>query len=308
MITRDKTSYFALPSNSYQFRGSWFQLIRPLTLTGTLTPILVGTAFAAKAAPIRWDLFFALLIAAMLIQATTNMLNDYFDFQNGQDKEKWLQQTNTNSIFSPTYEAIPYMAGFLLVISISIGAWLAIESSLWILPIGIISILAGIKYSLGTHSFSAIGLGECIAFIFLGIVVTVLGYVVQGHALNGDIIMLALPFALLIAAMILTNNIRDIKKDLPFRKTIAILLGQNQFIRLLTIILTSTYAIMGVLIILGIVPVLGLLTLFALPFAFRLLYAFRKHAPNEEMQQVMKWAALHHWVFGILYAIVMWIA
>src|SRR5699024_9365787 len=196
------------------------------------------------------------------------------------------------------------MAGFLLAVAISIGAWLAIESSWWILPIGIISILAGIKYSLGTHSFSAIGLGECIAFIFLGIVVTVLGYVVQGHALNIDIIMLALPFALLIAAMILTNNIRDIKKDVPFRQTIAILLDKKQSIRLLAIILASTYAIIGASIILGIVPVLGLLTLFASPFAFRLLYAFRKYAPNEEMQQVMKWAALHHWVFGILYAIV----
>src|SRR5699024_4874031 len=306
MITKDKSSYFPLSSNSYHFRGSWLQLIRPLTLTGTLTPILVGTAFAAKSAPIRWDLFLALLVAAMLIQAAMNMLNDYVDFQNGQDREKWMQKRSMNSILSQTYEAISYMAGFLLVIGISIGAWLAIESSWWLLPIGVISIFAGIKYSLGTHSFSAIGLGECIAFIFLGIVVTVLGYVVQGHPLNSDIIMLALPFALLIAAMILTNNIRDIKKDVPFRKTIAISLGKKRSIRLLAIILASTYATMGILIILEIVPVLGLFTLFALPFAFRLLYAFRKHAPNEEMQQVMKWAALHHWVFGILYAIVMW--
>src|SRR5699024_8216072 len=249
MITKDKSSYLPLSSNSYHFRGSWLQLIRPLTLTGTLTPILVGTAFAAKSAPIRWDLFFALLVAAMLIQAATNMLNDYFDFQKGQDKKKWMQQTNMNSILSPTYEAIPYMTGFLLVIAIIFGSCLAIERCLLLLPIGIISIFTGIKYSLGIHSFSAIGLGECIAFIFLGIVVTVLGYVVQGHPLNSDIIMLALPFALLIAAMILTNNIRDIKKDVPFRKTIAISLGKKRSIRLLAIILASTYATMGILII-----------------------------------------------------------
>src|SRR5699024_7895534 len=101
-------------------------------------------------------------------------------------------------------------------------------------------------------------------------------------------------------------NIRDIKKDLPFRKTIAILLGKKQSIRLLAIILASTYAIIGASIILKIVSVLGLFTLFALQFAFRLLYAFRIHEPNEEMKQVMKWAALHHWVIVILYAIVMW--
>src|SRR5699024_5507908 len=133
MITKDKSSYFPLSSNSYHFRGSWLQLIRPLTLTGTLTPILVGTAFAAKSSPIGLDLLFALIVVAMVIQVATNMLNDYFDFQNGQDKEKWMQQTNMNSILSPTYGAIPYMAGFLLVIAISIGAWLAIESSLWLL-------------------------------------------------------------------------------------------------------------------------------------------------------------------------------
>src|SRR5699024_7363052 len=121
---------------------------------------------------IRWDLFFALIIAALLVQATTNMLNDYFDFRNGQDKEKWMPTNYQKKLFTPAYEAIPYIAGFMLLIAMNIGTWLALESSLWILPIGIISIFVGIKYSLGTHAFSAIGLGELVAFIFLGIVVT----------------------------------------------------------------------------------------------------------------------------------------
>src|SRR5690625_6973253 len=72
----------------YYYRNSWVQLIRPMTLTGTLTPILVGTGFAAINGTIRFDIFFALLLSSLLVQAATNMLNDYYDFKYGQDQEK----------------------------------------------------------------------------------------------------------------------------------------------------------------------------------------------------------------------------
>lgn len=31
---------------TYYYRATWLQLIRPLTLTGTITPILVSTGYA----------------------------------------------------------------------------------------------------------------------------------------------------------------------------------------------------------------------------------------------------------------------
>lgn len=304
-MIKNKQVHLPKTTPSYYFAGSWLRLIRPLTLTGTITPILVGTAYATKSTPIRWELFFALIIASVLIQATTNLLNDYFDFQNGQDKEKWVHQTNPTKKLGPPYELLPYIAGFMLVIAMCIGCWLAIESSLLILPVGVISIWAGIKYSAGTRSLSSIGLGELVAFIFLGFVVTILSYVVQGLALNIEIILLAVPFAFLIVTMILTNNIRDIKKDAAFRKTIAIVLGKKRAVALLAILLVSIYIMMTLLIALKLVPIAGLFTFSSFPLAIRLLYAYRKHASISDESSGMKWAALHHWTFGGIYAFIM---
>ena len=60
----------------YYYRFSWMKLIRPMTLTGTITPILAGTALASVKGPIRLDIFIAMRAAAILGQAATNMFND----------------------------------------------------------------------------------------------------------------------------------------------------------------------------------------------------------------------------------------
>src|SRR5690625_6716823 len=61
----------------------------------------------------------------------------------------------------------------------------------------------------------------------------IFAYVVKSNSLNFSIILLSIPFATLIASMILTNNIRDIEKDRHFRKTIAIYLGRKNAVSLL---------------------------------------------------------------------------
>ncbi|MEC5423012.1 hypothetical protein QGM71_05800 [Virgibacillus sp. C22-A2] len=54
-------------------------------------------------------------------------------------------------------------------------------------------------------------------------------------------------------------------------------------------------------------PVSGFVVMFALPLAFRLLWSFRKHATRSDEISGMKWAARHHWVFGLLFAINLWL-
>ncbi|MFL6557480.1 MAG: 1,4-dihydroxy-2-naphthoate polyprenyltransferase, partial [Bacillus sp. (in: firmicutes)] len=58
----------------------WWQMTRPHTLTAAFVPVLLGTALALKHGNIHFGLFFAMLIASLLIQAATNMFNEYFDF------------------------------------------------------------------------------------------------------------------------------------------------------------------------------------------------------------------------------------
>ncbi|MBP1947912.1 prenyltransferase [Virgibacillus litoralis] len=292
-------------SDKYYYRSSWFQLVRPMTLTGTLTPVLVGTGVAATQGPIQFDVFFALLFAALLIQAATNLFNDYYDFRNGQDQDKWT--LNHADAHGPSHAVVPYAAGSMLGITIIIGAWLAFMSSFWVILAGILGISFGFLYSAGPRPLCSIGLGETVAFIFLGPVITILGYSVQGHTVDIQIAAISLPFAMLIASMILTNNIRDMEKDSTFRKTLPAILGRARAINILVTLLSIAYLTVVGLVLYNVIAWQALAVLLALPLAFRLRWSLRRGAKRSEEIKGMKWAAWHHWAFGLLFSCGVWI-
>lgn len=281
--------------------------MRPLTLSGTISPILAGTVFATKQGVARLDLFLAMLVASLLIQASINMLNDYFDFLHGQDKEKWIQSSEKSNKSAPSHHILPTAAGIMLFLSVLLGIYLVLHSTLWTAVIGVVGILFGYFYSAGPRPLASLGLGEIIAAIFLGFVPTMLAYSIQGNSPDLQIVAVSIPFALLISSMVLSNNIRDIEKDRTFRRTSAIILGRCRAAQLLTLLLLLTYGSIIVLIIARIVPWTTGLSLFALPLAHRLRWSFRPHASRTEEMLGMKWAAWHHWVFGLLYTFGIWL-
>src|SRR5690625_4446522 len=96
----------------FYYRHSWFQLLRPLTLTGTISPIVAGTIFASYKGQIELKYFFAVLVASLLVQMSVNILNDYFDFQNGQDHEKWVEEEGLRR--GPAHSSLPIIASVML--------------------------------------------------------------------------------------------------------------------------------------------------------------------------------------------------
>ncbi|WP_235793142.1 prenyltransferase [Virgibacillus salidurans] len=227
-------------ARNYVYRFSWLHLMRPMTFSATISPVLAGTTLAALEGPIRFDILIVLLIAALFIQASANMLNDYYDFSNGQDEEKWVAAESVNSS-KPLHHRIPYVAWTIIGMAIILGAWISIQTTWWIAFIGTVGILVGFAYSAGQRSLASLGLGELVAALFLGFVTTGLGYTVQGHATGGLVLMIAFLYALLISTMILTNNIRDFQKDKGHRNTLAMRLGRRNAVRLLTVLLATSY-------------------------------------------------------------------
>lgn len=294
----------SIKHRDYYYRFSWFQLFRPMTFSGTMSPIIVGTGVAALHGPIRYDLFIALLLAALLVQISANIFNDYFDFKHGQDYEKWAED---GSFKNPLHHYLPYAAAVSIGLAVIIGAWISSEVNWGIALVGSIGILAGLGYSAGKHSFSALGLGEVVAAIFLGFLTTILGFIVQGHVVNTDILLTAFTFAILISTMILTNNIRDIKKDVGFRQTVAMRLGKRRAIRVLTSLLGFVYVWSIVLVVSGVLPRTTLLSFGAIAVAVRLRWCFRNDAPRSDEISAMGWAGKHHWTFGLLFAFGVWL-
>src|SRR5699024_7380574 len=176
---------------------------------------------------VYYDIFITFLIASMLIQISANMLNDYFDLKNGQDYEKWIKNSNRSFTKLPMHQEIPYVVSVMIMLAIILGIWLSIRINWWVALVGLVGIIMSFAYSAGKKSLSALGLGEIVAAVYLGFVPTILAYIMHDNFINFKIILLASPFSLLIASMILSNNIRDIKKDTGFRRTLAIRMGRK---------------------------------------------------------------------------------
>lgn len=292
---------------TYVFRFSWFNLTRPLTLSGSICPVLAGTALAAKIGPIHVNLLIALLMTVLFVQAAINMLNDYFDFKKGQDRDRWIQVVKPTS-GGPFHHAIPFAACTLLVLAGLLGLWIALQSSFWIMTIGAFGFILGFMYSAGPKPLCSIGLGEIVASVVFGPVPVAIALIVQGVPIDARILAVAIPFSFLIASMILTNNIRDIKKDEGFRRTLAMMLGRKNAANLLTILLIMAYLSVFALIYLTIIPLPAALVILALPIAFRLRWCFRAGAQRKNEINGMKVAAYHHWAFGSLFAIGLWLS
>lgn len=121
---------YMFQKESLMYRDSWFQLVRPLTFTSTLSPAIAGTALAAANGPIRYDLFISVLLVGLLVQCSVNMLNDYYDFQKGQDQEKWVLTKGPTPDRRPRYRKVPVVASILLLLAIMIGLWVGMESDI----------------------------------------------------------------------------------------------------------------------------------------------------------------------------------
>ncbi|MBL8462488.1 MAG: prenyltransferase, partial [Thauera sp.] len=69
----------------------WWAAIRPRTLGMALAPVMLGTALAvADGAELAWEVLFATVSCALLIQIGTNLYNDAIDFERGTDRPERL--------------------------------------------------------------------------------------------------------------------------------------------------------------------------------------------------------------------------
>lgn len=66
----------------------WWSLIRPGSLTASIIPVLVGTVLSIADGMFRIWVFLSMLVASILVQAATNIFNDFYDFKRGVDDKQ----------------------------------------------------------------------------------------------------------------------------------------------------------------------------------------------------------------------------
>lgn len=206
----------------------WFLAIRPLTLPLSATPVLVGAVLASfQQGGLDWPLLLATLIAAIAIQAGTNLLNDAEDFERGNDTTERRGPPRVTARGWATVPEVKTAASLSFLLAALCGLYLVGAGGWPIFWIGLSSILAGIAYSAGPMPISHTPLGELFVFLFFGIVpVTGTVFLQTGEWPFGAFLSGAAMGAYA-AAVLHTNNTRDIVEDAKAgRHTLAIFIAR----------------------------------------------------------------------------------
>ncbi len=247
---------------------AWQLAARPKTLPAAVAPVLVGVGFAAADGAFRPFPALAALAGALLLQVAVNIANDLFDHQRGIDTPDRLGPPRAAALGLLTGNEMRRGLALVLLAVVLIGVYLVVVGGWPVLVIGVASILAALAYSGGPFPLASNGLGELFVFFFFGWVAVGGTYWVQALTLPSHLLLAAVPPGLLITAILVVNNLRDIPTDSQTGKhTLAVILGERGARIEYTILLAVSYLLLPLFVLMGWTGYAGLLPLATLPLA-----------------------------------------
>ncbi|WP_318507877.1 1,4-dihydroxy-2-naphthoate polyprenyltransferase [Bacillus sp. T3] len=287
----------------------WWQLTRPHTLTAAFVPVLLGTALAMPETDIHFGLFATMLLACLLIQTATNMFNEYYDFKRGLDTAESVGIGGAIVREGIQAKTVLYAALGLYAISMLLGVYICANTSWWLALIGSVSMAAGYLYTGGPLPIAYTPLGELFAGFFMGCLIILISFFIQTGTVSDTAILVSIPITILVGAILMANNIRDLDGDKKFgRKTLAILLGRKGAILFLAGMFIISYAWVFALIFLKIVSPWLAIVLLSSPKPLKAISGFFKNTLPLQMMPAMKATAQTNTIFGFLLSIGLFIA
>ncbi|HET7478883.1 MAG TPA: 1,4-dihydroxy-2-naphthoate octaprenyltransferase [Rubrobacteraceae bacterium] len=284
--------------------AEWFWLARPFSLTAAALPVLFGSALALADGAFRGGAFLTMLSGSLLIQAATNMFNEFYDEKRGLDTAGAVGIAG--SIVQGRMHARSVLIGALFCYTLALfcGIYLIAVGGWPILVLGCLSALGGYLYSAGPRPIAYTAASEAAVFIFMGILIVVITYGVQAGEFPLYVPFAALPFGGPVAAILLANNIRDMNSDRRGgRRTLPIVLGRRRAILIYRLLLLEAYVALIALILLGIVPAECAMALVSLPMVAKLWRNITSSTVPARLDPVVKATAGFHAVFGLLYTL-----
>jgi 1,4-dihydroxy-2-naphthoate octaprenyltransferase len=287
---------------------AWYQAIRPRVFTASYVPMGLAGIIAVEDGVFNAPIFILALIGTMLLQTAANLINEYADYRRGADE---LKQSGQGMVIKQkilTPESVRNGAVLTTVMGCLVGLFLLSQSGnlLWFIGIG--GVLVAITYTAGPFPLAYNGLGEIAVAIFMGPAVVVGAYYVMFPELTTnriiELCLISLPIALMVAAILHANNIRDMEADrLVNKRTLAVIFG-IRFARAEYIFLTvGTYIVQIILVLTGLMPTTTLITFLTVPQAVQLMTIFNTSRDVLLMHQAQGRTAKLHGQIGLLIVI-----
>lgn len=211
----------------------WIQAARLRTLPLSVSGIIVGSAYAYYQGYSDWRIVVLALLTTLGLQVLSNYANDYGDGVKGTDANRIGEKrlvasgviTAEQMKKAVIITAILTFIIALLLIYVAFGKENFALSLIFIL-LGIGSIGAAIKYTVGKSAYGYSGFGDVFVFIFFGLVSVIGSNFLFTHFIDWKLFLPATAIGLLSVAVLNLNNMRDIENDkIAGKNTLVVKMG-----------------------------------------------------------------------------------
>ena len=217
---------------------SWIKAFRLRTLPLAISGWLVGMSLAGNHCDLDFLVASLTLLTAILLQILSNLANDYGDASSGVDSHRVgeARMVSSGKITARAMRKAMVLFSVLSLLSGSTLLYMAFpddwKSACIFLALGLIGIVAALKYTVGKNPYGYSGFGDVFVFLFFGIVLVFGTYYLQVQKLNLWILLPASSLGLFSVGVLNVNNIRDIESDKASGKhSIPVRIGKKWAIR-----------------------------------------------------------------------------
>ncbi|MBG7629268.1 MAG: 1,4-dihydroxy-2-naphthoate octaprenyltransferase, partial [Bacteroidetes bacterium] len=215
----------------------YIQAARLRTLPLSVSGIIVGSFIAASQGLFNVVICILALLTTIGFQIISNFANDYGDGVKGTDNNDRIgpERAIQSGAISPnqmlTAIKISVVITFIIAVAliyISFGKEDFINSFIFFV-LGILSIAAAIKYTMGKKAYGYSGFGDVFVFLFFGILSVCGSYYLYSKQIDYSIFLPAFSIGLLSVGVLNLNNLRDRSSDLKSGKNTLIVKIGGEF-------------------------------------------------------------------------------
>lgn len=295
----------------------WLGEIRAPFFTATFVPVILGGVLAWYESHI-FDLFYFLLTLAgvLALHIATNTLNDYFDYQSGND----LLNKEANRPFDGgapfliqglLKPASVYRFGLtFLFIGIAIGLFLTAKRGWLVLPLGLIGVITSYFYVEPRVKLAARGVGEILTGLCFGPLVVIGTYYVLTQQVSLTAFIAGIPVGILIANVLYINQFPDKEADQAVGKNHWVVRwGKKKAAKVFVILVAAVYISVALGVIFKILPFFSLIALFTIPINFKgAMLALRNFDCSPALRPAQALTILSHLTTGLLLSLSFYLA
>ena len=290
----------------------------PLSISGIIVGSYLGVDYLnsiSQSNPrlIIWmtPIFWLAILTTIGFQVLSNFANDYGDGIKGSDKNRKGEARMVSSgAITPKQMKMAMIVT--TIITLIIAILLIYKSfgsenfgySILFFFLGIASISAAIKYTVGNSAYGYSGFGDVFVFLFFGLLSVLGSYFLYTKTINFEILLPAISIGFLSTAVLNLNNLRDREEDEKNNKnTLVVKLGKEKAKKYHYLLILGSLCTAIVYVVVNYKTYYQFLFLIAFIPLIKNLITVANNNIIEELDGELKKVALSTFLFAILFGI-----